>query len=292
MYHSIVAAKARALALAAGLLLAAASGSAASDSPLENLDASDETSERPATSEEVSSATVAASEGTTALRETTVPTSSSTTLPVATTTTATTTTTTTTTATTVPVFVGTIEEITPEVRSAITSSWREGCPVGLEDLRYLTITHWDYDEQPVTGELIVHADHAADLVWVFEQLFNARFLIQNMELVDRFESNDDLSMAANNTSAFNCREVAWKPGVWSNHAYGTAIDINPLVNPYVAGNVVLPPEGVAYADRSVEVAGGIYRGDAVTKAFADIGWGWGGDWSSAKDWQHFSASGN
>ena len=292
MYHSIVAAKARALALAAGLLLAAACGSAASDSPLENLAASDETSERPATSEEVSSATVAASEGTTALRETTVPTSSSTTLPVATTTTATTTTTTTTTATTVPVFVGTIEEITPEVRSAITSSWREGCPVGLEDLRYLTITHWDYDEQPVTGELIVHADHAADLVWVFEQLFNARFLIQNMELVDRFESNDDLSMAANNTSAFNCREVAWKPGVWSNHAYGTAIDINPLVNPYVAGNVVLPPEGVAYADRSVEVAGGIYRGDAVTKAFADIGWGWGGDWSSAKDWQHFSASGN
>ena len=142
-----------------------------------------------------------------------------------------------------------------------------------------------------TGELVVHADFASDIVDVFRRLYEARFPIERMELVDVYEGDDDLSMAANNTSAFNCREIAWKPGVWSNHALGAAIDINPLVNPYVSNSRILPPEGAVFADRSVEALGGIYPGDVVTQAFADIGWGWGGNWSSAKDWQHFSASG-
>ena len=112
-----------------------------------------------------------------------------------------------------------------------------------------------------------------------------------MQLVDVFEGSDDLSMEANNTSGFNCREIAFRPGVWSNHAFGTAIDINPLVNPLVSGDLILPPEGAPFIDRSIQVKGGIYTGDAVTQAFAAIGWGWGGDWVNSKDWQHFSASG-
>lgn len=163
--------------------------------------------------------------------------------------------------------------------------------MALSDLRLLTLTHWDYSGKSTMGELVVHADHAAGIVDVFAMLYDERFPIERMELVDSYQGDDNLSMAANNTSAFNCREVAWKPGVWSNHALGTALDINPLVNPYVSNTAVLPPQGAAFADRSVETLGGIYPGDAATEAFASIGWIWGGTWTSAKDWQHFSASG-
>ena len=138
---------------------------------------------------------------------------------------------------------------------------------------------------------MIHADWADEVVLVFQRLFEAQFPIQQMQLVDVFEGSDDLSMEANNTSGFNCREIAFRPGVWSNHAFGTAIDINPLVNPLVSGDLILPPEGAPFIDRSIQVKGGIYTGDAVTQAFAAIGWGWGGDWVNSKDWQHFSASG-
>ena len=190
-----------------------------------------------------------------------------------------------------PVFVGAAVPIDAERAEAMAPSWRPGCPVGLDELRYLTVTHWDFTGAAATGELVVHEDHADDIVAVMERLFEIGFPIERMELIDVYDGDDDRSMAANNTSAFNCREVAWRPGVWSNHAYGTAIDVNPLINPYVAGDVVLPPEGRPFADRSTTARGGVYPGDAVVEAFADIGWGWGGDWSKAKDWQHFSASG-
>ena len=161
----------------------------------------------------------------------------------------------------------------------------------LADLRLVTVSHWSYLGDSTTGELVVHADSAAGIVDVFSKLYDAGFPIERMELVDVYDGDDDKSMAANNTSAFNCREVAWKPGVWSNHAFGTAIDVNPLVNPYVSTTRVLPPEGARFADRSVPTLGGLYPGDVATAAFADIGWIWGGTWASAKDWQHFSLSG-
>mgnify|MGYP001826028888 CR=1 FL=1 len=184
-----------------------------------------------------------------------------------------------------------VTTIDDTIASRMSKSWRPGCPVGLEDLRLLTVAHWDFSGDSTTGELVVHADHAEALGDVFGILYDAGFPIERMELVDVYDADDDRSMAANNTSAFNCREVAWKPGVWSNHAYGTALDLNPLVNPYVSGSTVLPPEGLAFADRSARTTGGVYPGDVVVNAFTSIGWGWGGDWSSAKDWQHFSASG-
>ena len=170
-------------------------------------------------------------------------------------------------------------------------SWREGCPVGLDELRIITLNYWNFNGSISAGELVVHEDHADDMVQVFSRLFDAQFPIERMELVDAFAGDDDLSMAANNTSAFNCREIAARPGVWSNHAFGAAVDINPLQNPFVTDSGVFPPGGAAFVDRSVQVTGGIYPGDAVTAAFAEIGWGWGGDWNTVKDWQHFSANG-
>jgi hypothetical protein len=188
-------------------------------------------------------------------------------------------------------YAATIAVIDDTARARMTYSWREGCPVPLEDLRLLTLAHWNDAGRSVVGELVVHADVADAVVEVFRRLYDVRFPIARMELVDVYEADDQASMRANNTSAFNCREVDGSPGTWSQHSYGRAVDVNPLVNPWVRGAQVDPPEGAPYADRSVRVAGGIYAGDAVVEAFASVGWKWGGYWSTSKDYQHFSANG-
>jgi hypothetical protein len=128
------------------------------------------------------------------------------------------------------------------------------------------------------------------MVEIMETLFDAGFPIEGMEPVDVYDGNDDRSMAANNTSAFNCRATTGGSS-WSEHSYGRAIDVNPLVNPYVRGGTVLPPEGARYADRNLDEPGMIHSGDVVVDTFAAHGWVWGGTWSSPKDYQHFSTSG-
>jgi D-alanyl-D-alanine carboxypeptidase len=174
----------------------------------------------------------------------------------------------------------------------MSASWRAGCPVGLEDLRLLKLAHWGMDEKAHRGELVVHKDHARAMVGVFKKLFQRRFPIERMELVDEYGGDDQRSMRANNTSAFNCRSIASDPSVWSEHAYGRAIDINPLINPFVMSDgAVDPPTGARFADRSQKVPGMIHDDDVVVRSFAAIGWGWGGYWSSGKDYQHFSATG-
>ncbi len=190
--------------------------------------------------------------------------------------------------TTVPAFGAVVQEVS-EVE--LGTSWRPACPVAVEDLRRLDLVHWDGEGNAVNGVLVVHADHADDVVTAFAALFEAGFPIHSMRPITDFDADDDASMRANNTSAFNCREIAGRPGVWSQHAYGGAVDINPLVNPWVRGSRVDPPEGAAYVERDPAVDGLIVAGDAVTRAFADVGWGWGGDWTSTKDYQHFSHNG-
>ncbi len=181
-----------------------------------------------------------------------------------------------------------VSKLTPGM---VPSSWRPGCPVPLEDLRLVSVAFWGFDDRPHQGELVVHADHAAGIVGVMERLYDARFPIERMELVDVYGGDDDASMAANNTSAFNCREVSRRPGVWSQHAFGTAIDINPVQNPYILRDgTVLPPGAVT--DRDRDVPGLVTADGPVVEAFAAIGWGWGGAWTSGViDFQHLSASG-
>ncbi|MDQ3570874.1 MAG: M15 family metallopeptidase [Actinomycetota bacterium] len=190
-----------------------------------------------------------------------------------------------------PPFQGSARSIDGATRSRMTSSWRPGCPVAIEDLRLLSVDHWGFDGRVHRGELVVHRDQAGRVLHVMGQLFEARFPIERMQLVDVYGGDDDRSMAANNTSAFNCRSVSGRAGVWSQHSYGWAVDINPVQNPYVSGGRVSPPAGAVYADRSLRRPGMIHAGDAVVRAFASIGWGWGGNWGSAKDYQHFSATG-
>ena len=191
----------------------------------------------------------------------------------------------------VPVFHGSSQPIDPQTRARMTSSWRPGCPVAIEDLRLLTVSHWGFDGRVRRGELVVHRAHAGGVLSVMRRLFEVRFPIERMQLVDVYGGDDDRSMAANNTSAFNCRAVSGQPGTWSEHAYGWAIDVNPVQNPYVRGGEVRPPNGAPFANRSRQAPGMIHSGDAVVRAFGSIGWEWGGNWRSAKDYQHFSATG-
>jgi hypothetical protein len=183
-------------------------------------------------------------------------------------------------------FRSTIGPVDP---ARLPASWRPGCPVGPDQLRLVTADHWDLGGRLRSGELVVHRDVAAAVVQVLRELHAARFPIQSMELVDRFGGDDGRSMAANNSSAFNCRAVTGGTS-WSEHSYGRAIDLNPVQNPYVRGATVLPTAGRAHLDRSAGTPGLIRDGDAVVRAFAGIGWSWGGTWSSP-DYQHFSASG-
>lgn len=167
-------------------------------------------------------------------------------------------------------------------------SWRPGCPVPLRKLRYVTVSFVGFGGRARQGELVVHRTQVPAMLSVFERLYDQRFPIRRMRLVDAYLGDDDASMAANNTSAFNCRRRS-NGTTWSEHAHGRAIDINPVQNPYVYRGAADPPAGAAYVDRSPLRKGMVTRG--VRRAFAAVGWSWGGSWTTVQDYQHFSATG-
>lgn len=190
-----------------------------------------------------------------------------------------------------PRFRGSIVTGRDAVRKRVRYSWRRGCPVGPVELRLLRADYWGFDKRVHQGELIVHRDHARRILVVLGKLFKARYPIQRLKLVDAYRADDDRSMAANNTSGFNCRRVSGSSS-WSEHALGRAIDLNPLRNPYVTrGARVSPPAGRPYANRARRAAGMIHANDVVVRAFAAAGWRWGGYWSGSRDYQHFSSTG-
>jgi hypothetical protein len=191
---------------------------------------------------------------------------------------------------TLPAFTSSVAVIDAATAARMNYSYRAGCPVGLADLRLVRLRYYGFDRVARTGELVVHRTATAAVVAAFRAMYAARFPIQRMVLVDVYRGDDHASMDANNTSAFNCRNVQGGSG-WSEHAYGTAIDINPVQNPYVAGSTVLPAAGRAYLTRTNNRPGMIVRGDVVVRSFAAAGWGWGADFATLKDYQHFSASG-
>lgn len=190
-----------------------------------------------------------------------------------------------------PRFRGSVVTGRDAVRNRVRWSWRRGCPVGPVELRLLRADYWGFDKRVHRGELIVHRDHARRVLVVLGKLFKAGYPIERLELVDAYRADDDRSMAANNTSGFNCRRVSGSSS-WSEHAVGRAIDLNPLRNPYVTrGGRVSPPAGRPYANRARRAAGMIHANDLVVRAFAAAGWRWGGDWSGSRDYQHFSSTG-
>jgi hypothetical protein len=189
-------------------------------------------------------------------------------------------------------FHGSVRPLDASLRAELTGrSWKPGCPVALADLRLLELTHWGFDGRVHTGRLVVNEDVANDVVSVFRRLYGLRFPVRRMRLVDEYGASDYRSIEADNTSAFNCRRATGSAH-WSEHAYGHAIDLNPLENPYVSGGRTSHGRSVPYLDRTRALRGVVVAGGPVVAAFRSIGWGWGGDWAGdVKDYQHFSVSG-
>jgi D-alanyl-D-alanine carboxypeptidase len=176
---------------------------------------------------------------------------------------------------------------TATANAMIGVSWHRGCPVRIPDLRRVELTNWGFDGVRHRGELIVHKSVAHSVVDVFHMLYSMRFPIRTMLPVDYFGADDNASMAADNTSAFNCRPITGSTSGFSVHSYGMAVDVNTLENPYVKGTLVQPPAGKAFTDRATVRPGMIRHGDRVWRAFTTHGFTWGGDWKSLKDYQHF-----
>jgi hypothetical protein len=187
-----------------------------------------------------------------------------------------------------PPFRYSVSPIDSAFRAQMTS-WHRGCPVPVSDLRLVRVSFWGFDGRAHQGRLILQRSHASPVVRALRTFYDKRFPIRRMQLVEAYGSSDARSMAADNTSAFNCRGV---PGAgWSEHVYGRAIDINPLENPEVRDGVVSPPGGRAYVDRDKWKKGMIRAGDSAVRAFEAVGWHWGGYWHSLQDYQHFSWNG-
>jgi hypothetical protein len=170
------------------------------------------------------------------------------------------------------------------------SSWSNRCPVAAANLRYVTVSFRGFDGLAHTGELLVNARVAADLVTVFGRLFAADFPIERMRISSVADLNAPPTGDSNTTESFACRPVRGST-VWSQHAYGLAVDVNPFQNPYHKGPVVLPELATAYLDRADSRPGMVRPGGPAVRAFAAIGWPWGGHYRSLRDYMHFSATG-
>ena len=177
-------------------------------------------------------------------------------------------------------------------------SWHPGCPVPLSRLRLLTVTQWGFDRRAHAGQLVVNQDAAAPLARVFRRLYELRFPIRHLRLADAYGPARARPADGDVSGAFECRQAVPSPcpggtgtGSWSEHAYGEAVDLNPVENPYVGCGRTRNRSSERYLDRSRLRRGMVTP--AVVRAFRSIGWGWGGDWSgSTKDYMHFSASGH
>jgi poly-gamma-glutamate synthesis protein (capsule biosynthesis protein) len=185
--------------------------------------------------------------------------------------------------------------IKPQVKQRMLkgNSWRNSCPVALKDLRYLRVTYRDFNGHSRSGELIVHKDVANEVTNIFEELYHIGYPIKKMNLVSKYKGSDWQSIEADNTSAFNCRKATGSKK-WSKHSYGKAIDINPIENPYISRTGrISHKESLQYKKRvhknsKATQKAVLLKHDKAVKIFKKYGWKWGGDWSTIKDYQHFS----
>ena len=171
-------------------------------------------------------------------------------------------------------------------------SYKKGARISLSQLRYLKIRYIDFEGNEQEGEMVVNKKIAKSTLKIFYELYQIKYPIERMCLVDEYDADDEASMAANNTSAFNYRKIA-NSNKMSKHSQGLAIDINPQINPYITSYGIAPKNGKVYKNREVKSCQGKYRnymihhGDKVYRIFRKYGFRWGGDWKHSKDYQHF-----
>ena len=176
-------------------------------------------------------------------------------------------------------------------RTAMTPSvWRKGCPVGLDQLRAVTATYRGYDGSDHTGTLVVNQDVAPTVATALRRLYAAKVPIRKMRPIEAYGGDDWKSIDDDNTSAFNCRNATGSSN-WSNHAYGRAIDINPIENPYVTSSGSVAHTASKKFVTRTPGPGVATPGSPLVTVFTGLGWGWGGTWSGTKDFQHFSSTG-
>ncbi len=196
-------------------------------------------------------------------------------------------------------FQASIRPLPALLRAELTGRfWHAACPVPLSRLRVLTVAHWGFDGRVHTGQLVVDEDAAASLTRVFRRLYELRFPIHHVRVADAYGPPHSQPADGDISGAFECRQAVPSPctrgtgtGSWSEHAYGEAVDLNPVENPYVGCGRTRDRASARYLDRSWLRRGMVTP--AVVQAFRSIGWGWGGDWAgSTKDYMHFSASGH
>lgn len=189
-------------------------------------------------------------------------------------------------------FAATISRLTEQEQRWMSGiTWHHRCPVPMRALRLLHVSYEDFDGNTPQGRLVVHRRVAEDMVEALRQIYEAGFPIEHLDTVELYPPALRPERVRNVTAAFNCRLIAGSTS-WSQHAYGLAIDINPLQNPWTDGERVRPPAGRAYLDRTQRLPGMIRRSGPVVEAFRSIGWGWGGDWNTVKDYMHFSRNGH
>jgi hypothetical protein len=191
----------------------------------------------------------------------------------------------------------TIEAPTPTQKQWVTQSgnYKHGCPVGFSKLRVLTVRFYGFDRKTHTGQILINEQYAPGLRRVFQGLYKMRFPIRHMDFRDTY--GGPYPTDGDTTASFECRQAAASPctggrtGSWSNHAYGLAVDLDPLENPYVGCGQTRDKLAVSYMNRS-KVRPGMVT-PAVIRLFASIGWGWGGSWAGGtKDYMHFSYNGH
>lgn len=178
--------------------------------------------------------------------------------------------------------------VTAVTAGELGATWHPDCPVAPEQLRRVEVDYIGFDNQTHRGALVVNEDVVADVIAIFGELERLRYPIAKMQTVEHYpKADDELSMEDNNTSAFNCRPMPSGTS-WSLHAYGRAVDLNPLINPYITRSDDLQPKtAAAYLDRSRTDPGILHAGDPAVQAFTDRGWIWGGSWRNPIDYQHF-----
>jgi hypothetical protein len=188
-----------------------------------------------------------------------------------------------------PAFTSSVGRV---VTAQLGATWHPGCPVAADQLRSVKMSYVGFDGTSHIGTMVVNESVVTSVIRVFRLLYEAGFPIKEMTPESDYDGNDNAAAAADDTSGFNCRyAVAPGPPKWSVHAYGEAIDVNDVQNPYIDGATIIPPSGALYRDRGdVRPGMAVPRGTLVD-AFAAVGWYWGGRWTGSPDYQHFSLTG-
>jgi hypothetical protein len=188
-------------------------------------------------------------------------------------------------------FQGSIRTLTTQEKGWMSGeTWHKGCPVPMGHLRLLTLSYYNFDGVVSTGRLVINRRVATDVLSVFQKLYDNQFPMWDVDTTDLYPPDQRPDHLRDVSVGFNCRPIGGTT-TWSQHAFGLAIDINPVQNPEVTPYTVVPHAGLAYVDRSKNLKGMIHKGDSTVHAFASIGWGWGGVWHSKQDYMHFSLTG-